>query len=334
MRRATSPSRAAAELHITQAAVSTRSRASRSSSVRAVRREGAASTHGTARASLPALREGFRRARRRCRAIHERSAEPSSSSRPPVFTALADAAPGDFSRRAPDIEVRVAARAGCRAGALDAAAPWATLDPRGESSGVGSTWHGDYPGSAPPACSNVAMVRWRARSFSAPREPRTLPTTCCCRRRARPRRARQRLAEVLESGGRRRQGGTQPRPALPTNMLVDRGGGRRSSRRPRAAAHGRRHLASAEAGRSLRNRSDAVGLPSSYARGSPTAAVRRSAPGCGEGREIPREPATPHRRICRSSRDEQHSSASRSSAGSAPRRKPRSARPRQARQSR
>jgi len=172
---------AAAELHITQAAVSHQIKSLEELlGVELFRREGrGVQLTEAARASLPRLREGFDALAAAVEAIHERSAETELViTAPPVFTArwlmprLAD-----FSRRAPDIEVRVVGSSRMvDAGALDAAAPMGDLDPRGESSGVEiHLGTGDYPGFRADRLFNVAMVLVASPDLSPPlREPADL----------------------------------------------------------------------------------------------------------------------------------------------------------------
>jgi LysR family glycine cleavage system transcriptional activator len=132
---------AAAELHITQAAVSHQVKSLEEYlGVELFRREGrGVQLTEAARASLPRLREGFDALAAAVETIHERSAETELViTAPPVFTArwlmprLAE-----FSRRAPDIEVRVVGSSKMvDAGALDAPTLMSDLDLRSETSGV------------------------------------------------------------------------------------------------------------------------------------------------------------------------------------------------------
>jgi LysR family glycine cleavage system transcriptional activator len=143
---------AAAELHITQAAVSHQVKSLEEYlGVDLFRREGrGVQLTEAARSSLPRLREGFDALAAAVETIHERSAETELViTAPPVFTArwlmprLAE-----FSRRAPDIEVRVVGSSKMvDAGALDAAKLMSDLDLRSESSGVEiHLGTGDYRG--------------------------------------------------------------------------------------------------------------------------------------------------------------------------------------------
>jgi LysR family glycine cleavage system transcriptional activator len=155
---------AAAELHITQAAVSHQIRSLEEHlGVELFRRAGrGVELTEAAKASLPRLREGFDALAAAVETIHERSAETELViTAPPVFTArwlmprLAE-----FSKRAPDIEVRVVASSRMvDAGALDSPQILGTLDLRGETSGVEiHLGAGDYPGSRADRLFSVAMV--------------------------------------------------------------------------------------------------------------------------------------------------------------------------------
>ena len=155
---------AAAELHITQAAVSHQIKSLEEYlGIELFRREGrGVQLTEAARASLPRLREGFDALAAAVETIRERGEETELTiTAPPVFVArwlmprLAE-----FSRRAPDIEVRVVASSRMvDAGALDSAALMSNLDLRSEASGVeihlGS---GDYPGFRADRLFSVAMV--------------------------------------------------------------------------------------------------------------------------------------------------------------------------------
>ena len=155
---------AAAELHITQAAVSHQIKSLEEQlGVELFRRAGrGVQLTEAARASLPRLREGFDALAAAVETIHERSAETELViTAPPVFTArwlmprLAE-----FSRRAPDIEVRVVASSRMvDAGALDSAQILGSLDLRGETSGVEiHLGAGDYPGSRADRLFSVSMA--------------------------------------------------------------------------------------------------------------------------------------------------------------------------------
>jgi LysR family transcriptional regulator, glycine cleavage system transcriptional activator len=155
---------AAAELHITQAAVSHQVKSLEEYlGVELFRREGrGVQLTEAARASLPRLREGFDALAAAVETIHERSAETELViTAPPVFAArwlmprLAE-----FSRRAPDIEVRVVGSSKMvDAGALDGPTLMSDLDLRSETSGVeihlGS---GEYRGYRADRLFGVNMV--------------------------------------------------------------------------------------------------------------------------------------------------------------------------------
>jgi LysR family glycine cleavage system transcriptional activator len=155
---------AAAELHITQAAVSHQVKSLEEYlGIELFRREGrGVQLTEAARASLPRLREGFDALAAAVETIHERSAETELViTAPPVFAArwlmprLAE-----FAKLAPDIEVRVVGSSRMvDAGALDSAALMSDLDLRSESSGVqihlGS---GDYPGFRADRLFSVAIA--------------------------------------------------------------------------------------------------------------------------------------------------------------------------------
>src|SRR5262252_40161 len=155
---------AAAELHITQAAVSHQIKSLEEIlGIELFRREGrGVQLTEAAKASLPRLREGFDALAAAVETIHERSAETELViTAPPVFTArwlmprLAE-----FGRRAPDIEVRVVGSSRMvDAGAVDAAALIGDLDPRSEPSGVQiHLGAGDYPGFRADLLFSVSMA--------------------------------------------------------------------------------------------------------------------------------------------------------------------------------
>ena len=155
---------AAAELHITQAAVSHQIKSLEEYlGIELFRREGrGVQLTEAAKASLPRLREGFDALAAAVETIHERSAETELViTAPPVFAArwlmprLAD-----FSRRAPDIEVRVVGSSKMvDAGAVDSAALIGDLDPRSETSGVQiHLGAGDYPGFRADLLFSVSMA--------------------------------------------------------------------------------------------------------------------------------------------------------------------------------
>jgi LysR family glycine cleavage system transcriptional activator len=155
---------AAAELHITQAAVSHQIKSLEEQlGVELFRRAGrGVQLTEAAKASLPRLKEGFDALAAAVETIHERSAETELViTAPPVFTArwlmprLAE-----FSGRAPDIEVRVVASSRMvDAGALDSAQLMGSLDLRGETSGVEiHLGTGDYPGSRADRLFSVSMA--------------------------------------------------------------------------------------------------------------------------------------------------------------------------------
>src|SRR5215470_5825251 len=155
---------AAAELHITQAAVSHQIRSLEEYlGIELFRREGRGVRLTEAgRASLPRLREGFDALAAAVETIRERGAETDLViTAPPVFAArwlmprLAD-----FSKRAPDIEVRVVGSSKMvDAGALDSAQIMGSLDLRGETSGVEiHLGAGDYPGFRADRLFSVSMA--------------------------------------------------------------------------------------------------------------------------------------------------------------------------------
>jgi LysR family transcriptional regulator, glycine cleavage system transcriptional activator len=155
---------AAAELHITQAAVSHQIKSLEEYlGVELFRRSGrGVQLTEAARACLPKLREGFDALAAAVEMIRERGAETELViTAPPVFTArwlmprLAD-----FSKQAPQIEVRVVASSKMvDAGALDSAVLMSNLDLRSESSGVEiHLGEGRYPGYRSDRLFNVAMA--------------------------------------------------------------------------------------------------------------------------------------------------------------------------------
>ena len=155
---------AATELHITQAAVSHQIKSLEEYlGIELFRREGrGVQLTEAAKASLPRLREGFDALAAAVETIHERSAETELViTAPPVFAArwlmprLAD-----FSRRAPEIEVRVVGSSKMvDAGALDSTALIGDLDPRSETSGVQiHLGAGDYPGFRADRLFSVSMA--------------------------------------------------------------------------------------------------------------------------------------------------------------------------------
>jgi LysR family glycine cleavage system transcriptional activator len=155
---------AAAELHITQAAVSHQIKSLEEVlGIELFRRKGrGVQLTEAARASLPKLRDGFDALAAAVETIHERSAETELViTAPPVFTArwlmprLAE-----FSRRAPDVEVRlIGSSRMVDAGALDSASLLGDLDLRAESSGVEiHLGAGDYPGFRADRLFSVSMA--------------------------------------------------------------------------------------------------------------------------------------------------------------------------------
>jgi len=155
---------AAAELHITQAAVSHQVKSLEEYfGIELFRREGrGVQLTEAARASLPRLREGFDALAAAVETIRVRGEETELViTAPPVFVArwlmprLAE-----FSKLAPDIEVRVAASSRMvDAGALDSAALMSNLDLRSEASGVEiHLGAGDYPGFRADRLFSVAMA--------------------------------------------------------------------------------------------------------------------------------------------------------------------------------
>jgi LysR family transcriptional regulator, glycine cleavage system transcriptional activator len=155
---------AAAELHITQAAVSHQIKSLEEYlGVELFRREGrGVQLTEAARASLPRLREGFDALAAAVEMIRERGAETELViTAPPVFAArwlmprLAE-----FSKREPQIEVKVVGSSRMvDAGALDSAALVSDLDLRTEASGVEiHLGAGNYPGFRADRLFSVAMV--------------------------------------------------------------------------------------------------------------------------------------------------------------------------------
>jgi LysR family transcriptional regulator, glycine cleavage system transcriptional activator len=155
---------AAAELHITQAAVSHQIKGLEEYlGIELFRREGrGVQLTEAARASLPRLREGFDALAAAVETIRERGAETELViTAPPVFAArwlmprLAE-----FSKLAPQIEVRVVGSSKMvDAGALDAAALMSNLDLRSEASGVEiHLGAGDYPGFRADRLFSVSMA--------------------------------------------------------------------------------------------------------------------------------------------------------------------------------
>jgi LysR family glycine cleavage system transcriptional activator len=155
---------AAAELHITQAAVSHQIKSLEEYlGIELFRREGrGVQLTEAAKASLPRLREGFDALAAAVETIHERSAETELViTAPPVFAArwlmprLAD-----FAKRAPDVEVRVVGSSKMvDAGALDSSVLIGDLDPRSETSGVQiHLGAGDYAGFRADRLFSVSMA--------------------------------------------------------------------------------------------------------------------------------------------------------------------------------
>jgi len=155
---------AAAELHITQAAVSHQVKSLEEYlGIELFRREGrGVQLTEAARSSLHRLREGFDALAAAVETIRERGEETELAiTAPPVFVArwlmprLAE-----FSRIAPDIEVRVASSSKMvDAGALDSAALMSNLDLRIETSGVEiHLGAGDYPGFRADRLFSVSMA--------------------------------------------------------------------------------------------------------------------------------------------------------------------------------
>ena len=155
---------AAAELSITQAAVSHQVRTLEEYlGVELFRRAGrGVQLTEAARAAMPRLRDGFDAIAAAVEMIRERAAESDLQiTAPPVFAArwlmprLAD-----FSRREPSIDVRVVASSKMvDAGALDSAALVSNLDLRSDTSGVEiHLGAGDYPGYRADRLFSVSMT--------------------------------------------------------------------------------------------------------------------------------------------------------------------------------
>jgi len=155
---------AAAELNITQAAVSHQIKSLEEYLGVQLFKRAARGVQLTeaARACLPRLREGFESLAAAVEMIHERGAETDLEiTAPPVFTArwlmprLAD-----FAKREPKIDVRVVASSKMvDAGALDSAATVSHLDLRSDTSGVEiHLGGGDYPGYRADRLFGVATV--------------------------------------------------------------------------------------------------------------------------------------------------------------------------------
>src|SRR5262245_52028578 len=172
---------AAAELHITQTAVSHQIKSLEEYlGIELFRREGrGVQLTEAARASLPRLREGFDALAAAVETIHERGAESELViTAPPVFAArwlmprLVE-----FSKSSPQVEVRVVASSRMvDAGALDSAALTSDFDLRSETSGVeihlGS---GDYPGFRADRLFGVAIALVASPDLVPPlREPADL----------------------------------------------------------------------------------------------------------------------------------------------------------------
>ncbi|HZT64013.1 MAG TPA: transcriptional regulator GcvA [Burkholderiales bacterium] len=172
---------AAAELHITQAAVSHQVKSLEEYlGIELFRREGrGVQLTEAARSSLHRLREGFDALAAAVETIRERGEETELAiTAPPVFVArwlmprLAE-----FSRIAPDIEVRVASSSKMvDAGALDSAALMSNLDLRIETSGVEiHLGAGDYPGFRADRLFSVSMALVASPDLTPPlREPADL----------------------------------------------------------------------------------------------------------------------------------------------------------------
>jgi LysR family transcriptional regulator, glycine cleavage system transcriptional activator len=155
---------AAAELHITQAAVSHQIKSLEEYlGIELFRREGrGVQLTEAGRASLPRLREGFDALAAAVETIRERGAETELAiTAPPVFAArwLMPRLP-EFSKLAPSIEVRVVGSSKMvDAGALDSAALMSNLDLRSESSGVEiHLGAGHYPGFRADRLFSVSMA--------------------------------------------------------------------------------------------------------------------------------------------------------------------------------
>jgi LysR family glycine cleavage system transcriptional activator len=155
---------AAAELHITQAAVSHQIKSLEEYlGVELFRRAGrGVQLTEAAKASLPRLREGFDALAAAVETVRERADEAELViTAPPVFTArwlmprLAD-----FARSEPKIDVRVVANSRMvDSGALDSPVLIGTLDLRSDASGVEiHLGHGEYPGHRADRLFGVKMV--------------------------------------------------------------------------------------------------------------------------------------------------------------------------------
>ncbi len=155
---------AAAELHITQAAVSHQIKSLEEYlGVDLFRRAGrGVQLTEAAKAALPRLREGFEALAAAVETVRERSDEAELViTSPPVFTArwlmprLAD-----FAKREPKIDVRVVANSRMvDSGALDSPMIIGTLDLRSDASGVEiHLGQGEYPGHRADRLFGVKMV--------------------------------------------------------------------------------------------------------------------------------------------------------------------------------
>jgi LysR family transcriptional regulator, glycine cleavage system transcriptional activator len=155
---------AAAELHITQAAVSHQIKSLEEYlGVELFRRAGrGVQLSEAAKACLPKLREGFEALATAVEMIRERGGEAELIiTAPPVFTArwlmprLAD-----FAKKEPKIDVRVVANSRMvDSGALDSPIIIGTLDLRSDASGVEiHLGQGEYPGYRADRLFNVRMV--------------------------------------------------------------------------------------------------------------------------------------------------------------------------------
>lgn len=172
---------AAAELHITQAAVSHQVKSLEEYlGIELFRRAGrGVELTEAAKASMPRLREGFDALAAAVETMRERADETELLiTAPPVFVArwlmprLAD-----FQKRAPDIEVRVVASSKMvDAGALDSVALMNNLDLRSETSGVEiHLGAGDYPGYRSDRLFSVNMALVASPDLEPPlREPADL----------------------------------------------------------------------------------------------------------------------------------------------------------------
>jgi len=172
---------AAAELHITQAAVSHQIKSLEEYlGIELFRRQGrGVQLTEAARASLPRLREGFAALAAAVETIRERGEETELAiTAPPVFVArwlmprLAE-----FSKRAPEIDVRVVSSSKMvDAGALDSGALVSNLDLRTEASGVEiHLGAGDYPGFRADRLFSVSMALVTSPDLTPPlREPADL----------------------------------------------------------------------------------------------------------------------------------------------------------------